>query len=107
MADGSALRLPASVPADGGKRPSEVCVGEYKVMLKLFVLGEQLSLLMRHPDQPHEPKVLKVAVIGAPNAGKSTLSNQLLGRKVFAFLLKLPARLCYSAGNNADKHLIC
>ncbi|XP_024122294.1 GTPase Era, mitochondrial [Oryzias melastigma] len=68
VADGSALRLPASVPADG---------------------GEQLSLLMRHPDQPHEPKVLKVAVIGAPNAGKSTLSNQLLGRKVFAVSKKV------------------
>lgn len=34
------------------------------------------------PDQPAEPKVLRIAIIGAPNAGKSTLSNQLLGRKV-------------------------
>lgn len=42
-----------------------------------------MSLLLRHPDQPDNPKVLKVAVIGAPNAGKSTLSNQLLGIKVF------------------------
>ncbi|RVE63530.1 hypothetical protein OJAV_G00137310 [Oryzias javanicus] len=67
-ADDSALRLPASVPSDR---------------------GEQLSLLMRHPDQPREPKVLKVAVIGAPNAGKSTLSNQLLGRKVFAVSKKV------------------
>uniref|UniRef100_A0A8C7Z6N8 GTPase Era, mitochondrial n=1 Tax=Oryzias sinensis TaxID=183150 RepID=A0A8C7Z6N8_9TELE len=67
-ADGSVYRLPASVPADR---------------------GEQLSLLMRHPDQPHDPKVLKVAVIGAPNAGKSTLSNQLLGRKVFAVSKKV------------------
>uniref|UniRef100_A0A3P9GZ99 GTPase Era, mitochondrial n=1 Tax=Oryzias latipes TaxID=8090 RepID=A0A3P9GZ99_ORYLA len=67
-ADGSVYRLPASVPADR---------------------GEQLSLLMRHPDQPNDPKVLKVAVIGAPNAGKSTLSNQLLGRKVFAVSKKV------------------
>ncbi|XP_028839627.1 GTPase Era, mitochondrial [Denticeps clupeoides] len=51
--------------------------------------AQQLSLLLKHPDQPEKPKVLKVAVIGAPNAGKSTLSNQLLGRKVFAVSKKV------------------
>ncbi|XP_046876635.1 GTPase Era, mitochondrial [Hypomesus transpacificus] len=51
--------------------------------------GEQISLLVKVPDQPANPKVLKVAVIGAPNAGKSTLSNQLLGRKVFAVSKKV------------------
>lgn len=68
IAESESTRLPASVPPDS---------------------GEQISLLMRHPDQPENAKVLKVAVIGAPNAGKSTLSNQLLGRKLFAVSKKV------------------
>lgn len=55
-----------------------------------------MSLLLRHPDQPENPKVLKVAIIGAPNAGKSTLSNQLLGRKVSILLFK--CRHCSVSG---------
>nr|XP_046267073.1 GTPase Era, mitochondrial [Scatophagus argus] len=76
-ADATVDRLPASVPPDS---------------------AEQLSLLMRHPDQPANSKVLKVAIIGAPNAGKSTLSNQLLGRKVFAVSKKVHTTRCRSLG---------
>uniref|UniRef100_A0A673VE97 GTPase Era, mitochondrial n=1 Tax=Suricata suricatta TaxID=37032 RepID=A0A673VE97_SURSU len=43
---------------------------------------EQDLLLVHHPDMPENPRVLRVVLLGAPNAGKSTLSNQLLGRKV-------------------------
>ncbi|XP_077867789.1 GTPase Era, mitochondrial-like [Saccoglossus kowalevskii] len=39
-------------------------------------------LCAQHPDQPENAEVLKVAVIGTPNCGKSTLTNQLMGRWV-------------------------
>ncbi|XP_023575578.1 GTPase Era, mitochondrial isoform X2 [Octodon degus] len=44
---------------------------------------EQDLLLARPPDMPENPRILRVVFLGAPNAGKSTLSNQLLGRQVF------------------------
>ncbi|KAM4545774.1 GTPase Era, mitochondrial [Odontesthes bonariensis] len=86
-ATGSIHRVPASVPPDS---------------------GEQLSLLVRHPDQPHDSKVLKVAMIGAPNAGKSTLSNQLLGRKVFAVSKKVHTTRSRALGvlTEADTQII-
>lgn len=70
---------------------SELNCSSYLVFICFFA-GEQLSLLLRHPDQPPDSKVLKVAIIGAPNVGKSTLSNQLLGRKVCLSLICLTVR---------------
>ncbi|XP_025903707.1 GTPase Era, mitochondrial [Nothoprocta perdicaria] len=69
---------------------------------------EQERLLRHRPDQPRSPKVLKVAIIGAPNAGKSTLSNQLLGRKVFAVSKKVHTTRCQAQGivTSEDTQLI-
>ena len=49
----------------------------------MFSLAAMLRDLLR-PEvvQPDDPHRVKVALIGAPNAGKSTLLNQLLKWKV-------------------------
>ena len=69
----------------------------------VFSLGEHLSLLLRHPDQPENPRLIRVAVVGAPNAGKSTLTNQLLGRKVNCTRLYI---IAMSFVFNNDKHRV-
>ncbi|KFP78153.1 hypothetical protein N310_11352, partial [Acanthisitta chloris] len=69
---------------------------------------EQQRLLRNRPNQPQNPKVLKIAIIGAPNAGKSTLSNQLLGRKVFPVSKKVHTTRCKARGvvTHEDTQLI-
>ncbi|KAM4795105.1 GTPase Era, mitochondrial [Rhinophrynus dorsalis] len=67
-----------------------------------FDKAEHDSLLIHRPDQPENPKILRVAIIGAPNAGKSTLSNQLLGRKVFPVSKKVHTTRCQAQGVITD-----
>ncbi|CAA9986862.1 GTPase Era, putative [Plasmodium knowlesi strain H] len=41
------------------------------------------------PDQPANPKYLKIALIGAPNAGKSSLLNSILNKTISAVSPKI------------------
>ncbi|KAM9208118.1 GTPase Era, mitochondrial [Dugong dugon] len=64
---------------------------------------EQDLLLVHCPDMPENPRVLRVVLLGAPNAGKSTLSNQLLGRKVFPVSKKVHTTRCQALGVITEK----
>nr|XP_056721328.1 GTPase Era, mitochondrial [Euleptes europaea] len=75
------------------KEEAKCLVGQHPPPLNAFQ-AEQDNLLGYQPDQPENPKVLRVAIIGAPNAGKSTLSNQLLGRKVLPVSKKVHTTRC-------------
>ncbi|PIK51642.1 putative GTPase Era, mitochondrial [Apostichopus japonicus] len=46
-------------------------------------------LLIRKPNQPADARVLRVAIIGSPNAGKSTLVNGVLKRRIFSVSRKV------------------
>ncbi|XP_042647756.1 GTPase Era, mitochondrial isoform X2 [Tyto alba] len=86
---GSILGIPAEQPSDApGQHPPPVATDK----------KEQDRLLKHRPDQPQNPKVLRIAIIGAPNAGKSTLCNQLLGRKVFPVSKKVHTTRCKARG---------
>ncbi|XP_005402766.1 PREDICTED: GTPase Era, mitochondrial isoform X2 [Chinchilla lanigera] len=64
---------------------------------------EQDLLLVRPPDMPENPRVLRVVFLGSPNAGKSTLSNQLLGRQVFPVSRKVHTTRCQALGVITEK----
>jgi ribosome biogenesis GTPase A len=46
-----------------------------------LLLSKSESFVKRNEN--YESRLLKIAIIGVPNVGKSTVINQLLGRKVF------------------------
>ncbi|XP_058673771.1 GTPase Era, mitochondrial [Ammospiza caudacuta] len=96
---GSLLGIPAEAPpATLGQHPPPVATDK----------EEQKRLLEHRPDQPPQPRVLRIAIIGAPNAGKSTLCNQLLGRKVFPVSKKVHTTRCKARGviTHEDTQLI-
>ncbi|XP_020923149.1 GTPase Era, mitochondrial isoform X2 [Sus scrofa] len=64
---------------------------------------EQDLLLVHRPDMPENPRVLRVVILGAPNAGKSTLSNKLLGRKVFPVSKKVHTTRSQALGVITEK----
>ncbi|XP_061326124.1 GTPase Era, mitochondrial isoform X1 [Pezoporus flaviventris] len=86
---GSILGVPSEKPSGAlGQHPPPLATSR----------EEQERLLRGRPDQPRNPKVLRIAIIGAPNAGKSTLCNQLLGRKVFPVSKKVHTTRCKARG---------
>ncbi|XP_077336523.1 GTPase Era, mitochondrial [Lithobates pipiens] len=87
---GSLLGVSQEQPAEHGLTPQPPAVS--------FNKADQDGLLKHTPDQPENPKILTVAIIGAPNAGKSTLSNQLLGRKLFPVSSKVHTTRCQAEG---------
>ncbi|XP_074413032.1 GTPase Era, mitochondrial [Zonotrichia albicollis] len=96
---GSLLGIPAEAPpAALGQHPPPVATDK----------EEQKRLLEHRPDHPPQPRVLRIAIIGAPNAGKSTLCNQLLGRKVFPVSKKVHTTRCKARGviTHEDTQLI-
>ncbi|XP_036625106.1 GTPase Era, mitochondrial [Trichosurus vulpecula] len=60
---------------------------------------DKQALLVAHPpNMPENSRILRVVILGAPNSGKSTLSNQLLGRKVFPVSKKVHTTRCQALG---------
>ncbi|KAG6924550.1 Era like 12S mitochondrial rRNA chaperone 1 [Chelydra serpentina] len=89
------------------REKTECALGQHPPPVS-YCKAEQDNLLVHPPDEPENPKVLRVAIIGATNAGKSTLSNKLLGRKVFPVSKKVHTTRCkaYGVFTEEDTQLI-
>ncbi|XP_072286455.1 GTPase Era, mitochondrial [Pyxicephalus adspersus] len=81
----------------GSEQPAEATLTPQAPAVS-FNKADQDDLLRHAPDQPENSRVLKIAIIGAPNAGKSTLSNHLLGRKLFPVSSKVHTTRCQAKG---------
>lgn len=46
------------------------------------VLDDGASKCQNEEPSPEDQRILRAAILGVPNAGKTTLVNQLLGQKV-------------------------
>ncbi|KAI8099029.1 P-loop containing nucleoside triphosphate hydrolase protein [Halteromyces radiatus] len=64
--------------------PKSRVLDQFKRMSEQKVAGmaERLAAPVKAFAQPENPHLIKVAVIGAPNAGKSTLVNKMVGEDV-------------------------
>ena len=93
----AALR-PARPPAEATEPPAAaegpplaklVAGGGPARFLRAPVPADARTVTWAPPVQPAAPRFLKVALVGAPNAGKSSLVNQLLAARVAAVSKKV------------------
>ncbi|XP_055346645.1 GTPase Era, mitochondrial-like [Paramacrobiotus metropolitanus] len=66
--------------------PSPSAMWDRRVPLSV---DEYKSLTLRPTEQVVNPRYLRVSIIGSPNAGKSTLTNQILGWRVSSVSAKV------------------
>ncbi|XP_075220669.1 GTPase Era, mitochondrial [Lycorma delicatula] len=66
-------------------------VCEHNEIFEDYLLDEESS---KPVESPKNSKILKAAIIGNPNVGKSTLINQIVGRQIFAISRKVHTTRC-------------
>ncbi|CAO3631013.1 unnamed protein product [Cunninghamella blakesleeana] len=82
-------RSSKSSPVESDK---EIVLTEYFKKInetKAAGMSERLIKPIKHVEQPIDPHLLKVTIIGPPNAGKSTLVNKLVGEDISIVSSKL------------------